>query len=318
MLNSSFIPARHSARRAQLSRDTSTYNAQECKKQLLAWAARATSVNNAVSHLDSWRESLRFVTLFKKYFPAQYAELAQNPNAWLLDSRTRIAPMESKFFELVDHHLFPISVDWMEMILQEIHNGDDIIPHIPLYSLLPRSDEWDSDAPEYDAIQVLLCFTWNNWLAPDEGEWQALHARFAERGASLPTPHWYPWRGQPFALGIETRLRDALMQCHQYVFFEMTRAAGYAWFQTAMQVLFRESGNALIDFDDEMMLETLDWTEENIEWLADGWKQGGKMMTTFWNGIHRMLEQPTICARLVELWNQAWACAPCAIAQVCA
>ncbi len=316
MHNFSFVPARQLARRTQLPRDVSVYDAHECKKQLLAWAARATRVKNAVSHLDSWRESLRFVTLFKKYFPAQYAELAQDSNAWVLDAPTRIAPMESKFFELVERHLFPVSVDWMEMMLQEIHDGDDIVPHIPLYSLLPRSDEWDSDAPEYDAIQVLLCFTWNNWLAPDESGWQALHARFIERGASLPTPRWYPWRGEPFALGIETRLRDALMQSHQFVFFELTRAEGYAWLQTAMQVFFRESGNALVDFDDEMMMETLDWTEENIEWLTDEWKQGSKMLTTFWNSIHLMLEQPTICARLIELWNQAWACAPRAIAQV--
>ena len=315
MLNSSFVPARRVLQATRTPRDASAYNAQECKKKLLAWAARATSVKNAVSHLDSWRESLRFVALFKKYFPAQYAALAQDQNAWVLDAHSHIAPLERKFFELVDHHLFPIGVDWMEMMLQEIHNGDDIIPHIPLYSLLPRSDEWDSDAPEYDAIQVLLCFTWNSWLAPDESGWHSLYTRFTERGASLPTPHWYPWRGETFALGIETRLRDTLMQCHQHVFFELTRAAGYAWLQTAMQVLFRESGNALVDFDDEMMMETLDWTEENIEWLVDEWGQGRKMMRTFWDGIQFMLEQPTICARLIELWNQAWACTPRAIAQ---
>lgn len=317
MLNSSFVRLKPSARFVHLPRDSSGYNAQECKKALIAWAARATNVKNAVSHLEAWKESLKFIELFKKYFPLQHSELSQKTDAWVLDPRTRIAPNETKFFELVDRHLFPISTDWMEMILQEIRDGDDIIPHIPLYSLLPRSDEWDPDSPDYDAIQVLLCFTWNNWLAPDESGWQALHDRFGEHGAMLPTPIWYPWRGEPFAFGVETHARDALMMLHQSVFFDMTHAVGYEWLRTAVEVLLRETGNILVDLDEEMMIETLDWTEENIEWLTDEWKQGEKMMTAFWSGIHQMTEQPSLCAHLIELWNKSWSVAPRSITMVC-
>lgn len=299
--------------RVRFPHDGSNYNAQECKKALIGWAAKATSVRNATNHLEAWRESLKFVLLFKKYFAVQYEELTSKPDVWILDPRSHIAPIESKFFDLVEQHLFPISVDWMEMILQEIHNGDDIIPHIPLISLLPRSDEWDSEAPEYDAIQVLLCFTWNNWLAPDENGWQALHERFLAHDVTLPAPNWYPWRGETFRLDIESRVRDALMAAHQSVFFEMARHDGFTWLRTTMEVLFRETGNALVDYDEETMMEALDWTEENIEWLAEEWRQGQKMMNTFWDGIHQMLSHPTMCARLIELWNTTWSIAPRAI-----
>lgn len=306
----SFVPVRKPALRVHMPREGSGYNAHECKKALLAWAATATGVQDAVAQLEAWRESLKFVALFEKYFPRQYAALAQDRDAWVLDKRTGIAPIEHKFFELVDQQLFPIGVDWMETLLAEIRAGEDVTPYIPLISLLPRPDEWEAEAQEHDAIQLLLCFTWNNWYAPDENGWLGLTARFAERNVQLPEPFWYPWRGDGFAYGGETRVRDALMALHQSVFFELARNAGLDWLKTVMEVLFRETGNLLVDYDEEMVTEPPDWSEENIEWLASEWKYGAVMMNTFWDGIHLLTEQPTLYARIVELWNQAWRIAP--------
>lgn len=307
-------PLLRSNARVRFPRDGSAFNARECSKQLIGWAAKATSVQNAVVHLEAWRESLKFVSLFKKYFPVPFAECARNPTVWALDPRTRIAPIESKFFELVEQRLFPISVDWMDLMLQEIHNGDDIVPHIPLVSLLPRADEWDAESPEYDAIQTLLCFTWNNWLAPDESSWHSLYNRFRTRGVILPTPEWYPWRGEILRYDDQACVNDALMAAHQHLFFERARAKGFAWLRTTMEVLFRETGNALVDLDEETMMEALDWTPENIEWLTEEWSQGQKLMNTFWEGIRQMLEHPSVCAQLIELWNASWFAAPRVIA----
>jgi hypothetical protein len=293
--------------------DGSEFDAQECKKALIAWSARATDVKEAAAQLDAWKESLQFVELFKRYFPNHYAELASKPEAWALDSHTRIAPIERKFFALVEQHLFPFNADCVEMILEEIRHGEDIIPFIPLYSLVPQPDEWDSDPKEQDAVRVLGCFTWNNWCAPNENEWQALHNRFIERAVTLPTPFWYPWRGEAFAYGDETRLHDTLMALHQAVFFDMACAAGFDWLRTEMEVLFRETGNVLVDFDEEVMIEPPEWSVQSIEWLAGEWQVGEKMMNKFWNGLHQLTKHPALCAQLIELWNESWIATPRAL-----
>lgn len=316
MLASSFVPMSHLLPRTRLPRDGSEFDAQECKKALITWAARATDVKEAAAQLDAWKASLQFVELFKKYFPDQYAELASRPNEWTLDPHTRIAPIESRFFALADQHLFPFNTDCMEMIFDEMRHGEDLIPFIPLYSLLPQPDEWDSDVREYDAVRVLFCFTWNNWCAPDEDEWQALQIRFAERGVALPMPIWYPWRGEAYAYRDETRVRDALILLHQGVFFDMASAAGFDWLRTGMDVLFRDSGNVLVDFDEEITVDLPEWSEENVEWLAGEWQVGETLMTVFWNGLHQLTAQPALCAQLIELWNESWLAAPRAIATV--
>lgn len=285
------------------------YDVERCKKELEAWAARAATVDEAADHLTAWRESLQFVRLFEKYFPQEYAVTARQPNAWLLDSRSRIAPIEQQFFALAESRLFPFGVDWMEMTLQEIRHGEDYLSVIPLCAVIPRPDEWDTSSEQYPVIQVLHCFSWNNYFAPSETDWCDVTAQFAERGVLLPKPMWYPWHDSEFESSLASRLHRSLMQMHMSVFLEMARANGCSWLGTTLQALYHETNNALVDFDEEMMYEPLEWTEDNLDWLIEEWKAGSRMLDTFWGSINLMQKQPEVCARLIELWNASWACA---------
>ena len=59
-----------------------------------------------------------------------------------------------------------------------------------------------------------------------------------------------------------------------------------------------------------MMYEPLEWTEDSIDWLTEEWKEGSQMLDIFWRSINTMQKQPALCARLIELWNASWSCAP--------
>lgn len=284
------------------------YDIDHCKKALEAWSARGSPVEKAVDHLNAWRESLLFVQLFEKYFPREYAAAARRPKAWRLDAHSRIASIEQQFFELADARLFPFSIDWMEMTLDEIRHGEDYVPSIPLYAVTPRPDEWEASAQEYPVIQVLLCFSWNNFFTPDENVWREVAAHFARCGVQLPKPFRYPWNDGDSESALAYRLHRCRMELHTRVFFQMACTAGLNWLQTTLQVLYRETNNVLVDLDEEMMYEPLEWTEDNVDWLREEWSVGRQMLDTFWQSLNRIQQQPELCARLVELWNASWTC----------
>ncbi len=286
------------------------YAVERCKKELESWAARAVTADEAADHLTAWRESLQFVRLFEKYFPQEYAATARQPKAWLLDSRSRIAPIEQRFFTLAESRLFPFSVDWMEMTLQEIRHGEDYLPVIPLCAVTPRPDEWDPSSEEYPVIQVLHCFSWNNFFAPSESDWRDVASWLAQHGVLVPKPMLYPWHDGGYESPLAIRLRRAVMSIHMRAFLDMARSSSCDWLDTTLQVLYHETNNALVDFDEEMMYEALEWTKDNIDWLIEEWKAGSQMLDTFWRSINTIQKQPELCARLIELWNASWACVP--------
>lgn len=294
------------------------YDVERCKKQLEAWSARAARVDEAADHLTAWRESMVFVRLFQKYFPQEYIATTRQPSAWHLGTRSRIAPIEQKFFALAEANLFPFSVDWMEMMLQEIRHGEDCLPTIPLCAVTPRPDEWDSSNEEYPVIQALHCFSWNNFFTPSGSDWRDMTSQFAERGVLLPKPMRYPWHDGEYESPLAIRLRRAVMSLHMRAFLNLAHVAGYDWLETTLQVLYHETNNALVDFDEEAMYEPLEWTEDNVDWLTEEWKTGSKMLDMFWRSINLMQEKPIVCARLIELWNASWACAPQNLRSLCA
>lgn len=303
----------HLPRPGRLPLSGRRYDVERCKKALEAWSARGAPVEKAVDHLNAWRESLLFVQLFEKYFPHEYADAARRPKAWRLDAHSRIAPIEQQFFELADARLFPFNTDWMEMTLDEIRHGEDYVPSIPLYAVTPRPDEWEASEQEFPVIQVLLCFSWNNFFAPDEGAhcaaWRDVAAHFAQRGVQLPKPFRYPWNNGESESALAYRLHRCWMELHTRVFFEMARAVGLNWLQTTLRVLYRETNNVLVDLDEEMMYEPLEWTQDNLDWLREEWIVGRQMLDTFWQSLKRIQQQPELGAHLIGLWNASWECA---------
>jgi hypothetical protein len=85
---------------------------------------RIGSARSAVAQLATWHESSHILSLYRRYFPRQFARSTTRTQIPIQHHEPGYSDRELEFFTLVDRHLFP---------LPEFMFDAERLPNLPIY-----------------------------------------------------------------------------------------------------------------------------------------------------------------------------------------
>lgn len=200
------------------------------------------TIEEARNYLAHRLQSIQFLALYRTYFPEKY--VASTQRAFPIDDEA-YSPLEAEFLDLVNEHLFPIHLEFMLYAAAP----DERSMMIPVRSL--GVDWYNLEADDLPAGWHLLLY-----LAGEiKGEeFFALQPDLQQRADS-------PLRGMPWPQvsweDFEAYWKKAAKELHPSV----------AYLPNALDLVFGETGNILLDSNDEMPIEDCMWTKEHMDLL---------------------------------------------------
>ena len=235
----------------------------------------------AVARLSRRLESLHLLTLYRRYFPRQYAR-----------SRASTQPargcghsaMEIEFAHRLARR-FPFNADWME-------DCEERLDFIPVYTGALEVEAADDWRPPWRAIYQLIQGEFNG--ADNVAGWEEFEQRLPS-GSELPVEYTRPLN-QGYRLDVKKlwrKLRQAFPDHFQ-----------------GLQVMFAMAdygtGNPFLDTTDEMLgnSQLPEWSEKEIDWLTRQWAAADKLLKQAERACRR-LEAHTYrgLADLIRVWN---------------
>jgi hypothetical protein len=235
---------------------------------------RMVSVGQACRRLSDALDSVRILSLYKQYFPRQYA---RSPSPMLIAGDERYTEREYEFFRLVNQHLFPlpdeVMDDWPD------NQRDEYIP------LTPMGIDWTENLDEWSfPVQVLATLAMGT---------EASDEMLDAIGPGTPGP---------IGLGGDHVLN---WNC----FASLCRRAGglMAWVPAALEVVGHDTGILWLD----ITFESLDacplylWTLDGVKELAAEWRKAKKMLDKTQAVLDWLEPNPRPLAQVIEFWNRS-------------
>lgn len=228
--------------------------------------------------------SIQLLTLYRTYFPEQYARSQKRP---FPASSEAYSPLEAEFLELVDTHLFPIHLDFLLFA----SGPDERSAVIPARSL--GQDWWNV---EYDDLSEGWKFILYLVGQMQGDELTALLPQLIPgRDSPLRGMSWEPVKWEEF----EARWCEQAKRLHPSV----------AAIPRLVEMAFHDTGNAFLDTHDEAPLEDFFWTKEDMDILITHYREAEAIIGQVEALLEWLGEAPdhlTSVLRLLDEDRQRW------------
>jgi hypothetical protein len=247
-------------------------------QQSLAWLRRqlAGGLDAAVGFLRLAHDSRALLALYEELFPCEWA-VSRAPLFAPARHCDCYTAREVEFFELVDHHVAPLYLDWL------LDGDEERTPYIPVRPL--QDYDWVYDETDYADLltgyQLAL----------------ALNSEAPEVWAAFCELHHY----DPPALPAQVVNGPRLCRLTK-----ATRTPARA-LSTAVNLTTYDTGNPLLDWHPEMGGPDVLWTSAHLR-LLQAWRREAERLQRSVQRFSRWLdgdekhEKITFCLRL---WNLA-------------
>jgi hypothetical protein len=227
---------------------------------------RLTPAHEAVGQLSVWQESSRILSLYRRYFPQQFARSTANTHIPIRQNEPGYSDRELEFFNLIDQHLFPLPEMMFDM---------DRLPSIPLY---PQGIDWED---ERDNMRL------------------SLHAAMA-LVSDEETMLWEAWLPKHLRPLPGRRDWDRLTQLCR------ASKGLSARFLLLLEFVALDTGNVWLDTNWECCWEEYAWEEVAMEYLKKEWRKAQRIFGQLNPLLDQMDKHPRYWLKqLVTLWNSA-------------
>ncbi len=258
------------------------------------------SVPVALDHLHHLADGIAILTCYAHYFPAQWAA-SQTP--WTLDPQCAWAAREWEFFRLVDTHLFPLSLEWLEMLDADGREGRQLALPIERGGL----DWWDCEPGDFGPAWDLLLWLSGAWLGEkspddepedDEPEDDAEPPDATPADAVTADPHLLT----PAATAA-ARLAALLGRPVEKERLDQAAAAAgppLSHLPAALALIAHETGSAWLDSGPENEMD-LYWNIADMAVMIDDY-QIGQGIDAATRELVTWLDHPAHRVQLLDLW----------------
>lgn len=228
---------------------------------------RVPALEQALDELAVWRERCMLLTLYRQYFPTEFARSRAN-SAPPLTRADGYADRELEFLELINTRLFPIA------------RPDDYLAPNERFDYIPFlecSVEWFSEedlAQLRVPLQVFICLSYEADLSDEL---------------------------LPDAPAIQPGPRDWER------FHRLCRRAGgiFTDARLGLDVVSHSTGNVFFDSTSEMGSDRHMWGPEELAFLTAEWQRASELQARLGRLVERFEREPAALVRLVTLWNRA-------------
>ncbi len=264
--------------------DSSRISPSEALQQLRAW--RLPSLGTACEELLARREQIQFLYLYQHYFPEAYASSTASctcplqanlgPHASEAGATQTYSSREREFLTLVDQHLFPLDLDYLDAFEGEASGA--------LFPMVVNPSYCDVELDDLCLpVRVLFALVAVN----DIEVWTELCAQIGHRA---PLPATTSGRKIDW-----DRFADL---CSKH-------GGAMADVPPALDVLAHATGNFWLDLDENTLgYEWFEWDVPSLDYLAREWKHAQPLLKKY-NAVLDWLEaQPRRLATIIRLWNR--------------
>jgi hypothetical protein len=230
---------------------------------------RLPSFSECESYLEGWLNRGTLMKLYRRLFPKEF-RTSRASNRMPDDGG--YSAKEKEFFGLVEKNCFDMGVmwedersDWIPYYLQGI-SYYDVCEEENFVSFLP-------------GLRFAISLSWSD--APKQPKDllpEALRAKCPEKG-----------EGVMWSSAFERRCRK-----------EGGAARG---FPALMRYVGKDTGNPLLDMDEESNTEPLEWSEENVLLLRRLHRWAGRYFQRVNRTCQYLERYPTLYLKLIRLWN---------------
>ena len=252
------------------------------------------SPREAIAYLEEQQLTYRLLLIYQHFFPNQFARSTAPNYPQNLKEPEPHSPKEIELFHLIDENLFPINV-WYHTSVQKVR----------MYGIPLMTNGIDWQAEDFDITtlklgwQALIALSYHGryWLEPEE------YSSDCPEDDSLS---WYEsTTGVPLRqIAHPDRINPDLLSslCSQ-------AAHPIKLLPLAIQLLEHTTGNIWLDMF-EYELETgekeLEWTLENIEFLASEYQRASEI----WQQANLLIDwlESDLTANLkqgLKIWNRS-------------
>lgn len=269
---------------------------------------RACTVQEALEYLHARHSAGAILSCYAHYFPQQWAV---STAAWTPAHDSAYSPREWEFFDLIDRHLFPLNLDWLQM------QDDDGPAARELELPIARGglDWWECYAGDLRPGWELLLRLLDEWpSAADEADDDALDdatdddtddnpdaagADHAQGDDGAPPAHPPPAANTALAQRVHHLAGRPYEppRLHQ-----LTAAAGppLSGLPAALAMIRHDTGSAWLDAGPEHEMD-LCWTIPDVAHMIADY-QIGRPLAQQAAALIDWLDQPAHVAQLLDLW----------------
>ena len=244
----------------------------EFLRELRQW--RLPALSQALAELSSFREQAQLMYLYRHFFPTAYA--GSTAGCGRVDKG--YSPREREFLSLVEEHLFPLDLDWLE--LWEGEAAGALIPPI----VNPSYFEVDFEELSL-TVRVLVAL-----LAVNDAEpWTELCAQIGHR-APVPLT----------ADGVSK------IDWERFTNLCNSRHSPLAHVPLALDVIAHATGNFWLDLDENSLgNDRFEWDVSSLDFLASEWRQAQPLIQQYEQSLAWLEAHRSALATLIRLWNRA-------------
>jgi hypothetical protein len=254
------------------------------EKRLATYVLSGTG-KEAQQHLETLLETSTLYYVCHKHFPKIFASHFAR---WNLRNQQQLLPDpdaeqpwsegELACLRLMEEHLFPFAVDYLEEIAEEEAKR---LPNIPLFGL--GIDLWNHDSRDPEDGWSILALLNHDLALRDEQVAPSVRAALSRAWPYLPQT----WSWEIFKATCRS----------------VPEPLSFLWM--AIQMLDHETGNLFLDPTAEDQVEDAAWTLEHLEMLARDWEEAQDFMDKSDQLAQWLLVSHSHIERLVDLWNLA-------------
>lgn len=219
------------------------------------------SIAEARDYLAQRLQSIQFLAMYRAYFPDKYASSTQR--AFPVDEEA-YSPLEAEFLDLVNEYLFPIHLEFM--LYASAREERSLT--IPVRSM--GMDWWNMETDDLSAGWHLLLY-----LAGEiKGDaFFTLQPHFHQEADSPLSG--IPWPQISWST-FETYWKEAAKELHSSV----------AYLPRAIELVYGETENVLLDSNDETPIEDCLWTRQDMEFLINEYRAAEQII----NNVNELTE----------------------------